>query len=357
MPVDPLTSQPAPDNRLGPDLKEMEAQALSGALAASRRWLARPRLDETLTRWLPWLSLTLGFGLALIGVGIAIGGTTGLLVGLLSVLTLPVFGGQLVVATAVSESRPPPACPACQAPDSPFQPYDHWVDWTEHAPDLFLAQAPLVFMGLPFGARCTVIRYGRDLLVHSPIELTRVLREELAELGEVRWILAPNLLHHLYVAQWAEAWPEAELWAAPKLAERRPDIAWTGTLEHGDQAPWPCETVVVRGHPLHVEVVLFDTRSGTLVLTDLLENLGHGPETSPLLRLILGLLGMAGRATPPTDWKWTLSDPEAARSGIQTLLDWPVERVVLAHGRLIDVDARQTLRRAFAFLDPEDQRA
>jgi hypothetical protein len=350
MSVDPVIAQPARDNRMGPDLRGMEAAAVRGALAAAKRWLAAPRLDASFLGWLPWLSLTLGVGLALIAGGLALGGVLGLLVGLLSVFTLPVAGGQLVIAMAVSESRPPPACPDCQRRDSPFQPYDSWVDFTEHAPELFVAQAPLVFMSLPFGARCTVLRFGGDLLVHSPIHLTKVLREELAELGEVRWILAPNVLHHLFVPEWVEAFPSAEVWAAPKLAARRPDIAWTGTLEHGQSPPWPCETLVVRGHDFHVEVVLFDARSGTLVLTDLLENLGHAPETSTLLRVVLGLLGMGGRATPPTDLKWTLSEPEAMKADLETMLAWPIERIVLAHGRLVDVDAKETLRRAFAFL-------
>ena len=354
MAIDPSIAEPADNNRIGSDLAQYEQMAIRGAMRSAVGWLRRPRLDRNLAFWTPWLALTPGIGLALLAGGLAVGGWPAVPLFILAAVTLPMFAVQLVMALAVSSTCPPPACPECQAPDSPWQPYTEERGLLEHGEELWVAQQPLTFVGMPFGTRCTVIRVGEDLLVHSPMELTPKLRHQVQALGRVRWLLAPNVLHHLYVGQWAEAFPEAELWAAPGLAERRPDLPWTGTLQQGEQAPWASETLktlVVRGHPFHMEVVLFHAPSKTLVLTDLLENLGHAPETEPMLRAMLGLFGMAGRPTPPTDFKWTIEDPAAMKRCVERMLGWPFERIVVAHGRLVDRGAQEALRRGFAFLD------
>ncbi len=303
--------------------------------------------------WLPFLTLGLAATIGSVVGAVMLGGWYALGLGLLAAFVAFITGAQLVLAAAVSATRPPPPCPGCQAEDSPFSPYDRTTGLLQHSLELWVAQEPLQFMGLPFGARMALVRMGDDLFVYSPIGLSDSLREAVEELGTVRWILAPNMLHHLYVAEWTEAFPEAEVWAAPKLAERRPDIAWTGTLSEPEQATWDrgeLDVAVAHGHAMHVEVALFHQTSKTLLLCDLLENLGHAPETSLALRTMLGLGGMAGRPTPPTDWKWTIEDPAVMRAAIDRVLAWPFDRIVLAHGRLVDQVAKEALRRAFAFL-------
>ncbi|WP_341503697.1 DUF4336 domain-containing protein [Gallaecimonas sp. GXIMD4217] len=56
------------------------------------------------------------------------------------------------------------------------------------------------FFGVPYTTRMTVVRLtdGR-LWIHSPIRLTEQLKARLADLGEVRYLMAPNHLHRLYL--------------------------------------------------------------------------------------------------------------------------------------------------------------
>ena len=46
-------------------------------------------------------------------------------------------------------------------------------------------------------------------------------RAEVEALGQVTQIVAPNHLHHLFLPDWAAAWPEARLHAAPGLRKKR----------------------------------------------------------------------------------------------------------------------------------------
>ena len=92
--------------------------------------------------------------------------------------------------------------------------------------DIWAADHPLKMPGgLIIGTRMTTIRLSDGgLFLHSPVPLDDELRRELGELGPVRCIVAPNKLHYLYVTEHAEAFPEARVYAAPGLAQKRKEI-------------------------------------------------------------------------------------------------------------------------------------
>ncbi len=76
------------------------------------------------------------------------------------------------------------------------------------------------FFGLPYSTRMTVVRLDDGTLwLHSPIELSRELLEEVKALGEVSYLLAPNSLHHLFVKDWQQAFPNALSYATEELAK------------------------------------------------------------------------------------------------------------------------------------------
>ena len=55
---------------------------------------------------------------------------------------------------------------------------------------------PQRFMGLEVGTRMTVIRLrDNSLILISPLKITSDIEEELDELGEVKYLIAPNLFH------------------------------------------------------------------------------------------------------------------------------------------------------------------
>jgi len=73
------------------------------------------------------------------------------------------------------------------------------------ASNLWVIDRPfkLPYVGVDIGTRMTCIRLadGR-LFLHSPVKLDGVLRSSLDALGEVRSVVAPNKLHHLFLAEY-----------------------------------------------------------------------------------------------------------------------------------------------------------
>lgn len=103
------------------------------------------------------------------------------------------------------------------------------------ADDLWVAERPQSFYGLPVGTRMTVMRLsGGRLLLHSPVALDAELRAELDALGQVLYAVAPNRVHHLYAGYVAKLYPQARLWVAPGLERKRPDLSFVAVL--GDES-------------------------------------------------------------------------------------------------------------------------
>ena len=112
------------------------------------------------------------------------------------------------------------------------------------------------------------------LFVWSPIALTADLKAAVDALGPVRFLVSPNLLHHLFLGEWKAAYPQARLYASPGLRKRRKDLAFDGDLGDAPDPAWAADIdqVAVRGSPWITEVVFFHRASGTAIFTDLIEN-------------------------------------------------------------------------------------
>jgi hypothetical protein len=217
--------------------------------------------------------------------------------------------------------------------------------------NLWIVDRPQRFYGLEVGTRMTVIRLGGgSLLLHSPVSLDAELRRELDALGRVRFAVAPNRVHHLHAGEVAEAYPEARLWIGPGLERKRPDLVHVGVLD--DQAPdeWKDEVdqVFFRGRPYENEVVFFHRASRTLIMCDLAFN--FGPRSALPTRLLMRLLRSYGRFGPSTLDPWLIRDPRAARESLEKILAWDFDRVVVAHGDVLESGGRRALREGYAWL-------
>src|SRR4051794_21342782 len=133
--------------------------------------------------------------------------------------------------------------------------------------------------GLPLPIRMTVIRLSSgDLLLHSPTRFSHALREELEQLGPVKYLLAPNVAHWMFLPDWQAALPNARVYATPGLAERQ-QVRRSGLRidrELTDVTPdeWSEDIqLVLLAAPFFTEIELFHGPSRTLILTDLVQNL------------------------------------------------------------------------------------
>src|SRR3990172_9162731 len=63
-------------------------------------------------------------------------------------------------------------------------------------------------------------------------------RRDVAALGPVRFLIAPNSFHYLGISSWATAFPTAQLWLAPGLPARRPELPPAQELGEGAATPF-----------------------------------------------------------------------------------------------------------------------
>ncbi len=200
---------------------------------------------------------------------------------------------------------------------------------------------------LPISSRMTVVRLADGgLWLHSPVPLRPEQREALLQLGPVRFIVAPSKAHHLFLLQCAQAFPEAQLFGAPGLRQKRPDIETLNDLPSPTQAPWTGElqSFVFDGIPAANETVWFHTPSATLIVTDLLQ-WWQGP--LPLsTRLYATLTGVRRRLGVPLTVQSLVRDRRAVQRSARQIMQWPFERVVTAHNAVVDVHAHEVVRRA-----------
>lgn len=219
------------------------------------------------------------------------------------------------------------------------------------APDLWTVTRPQSFLGLPVGARMTVMRLAsRRLLLHSPLPLDAGLRAELDALGPVAYAVAPNRVHHLYAGDVRNAYPDARLWIAPGLEKKRPDLVYEGIL--GDEAPaeWRGEVdqVFFAGRPYENEVAFFHRASRTLVTCDLAFN--FGPSAAAPTRVLMKLIRSYGRLTPTRLDPLLIRDRRAARASLERILAWDFDRVVVAHGDVQESGGKTLLRDGYSWL-------
>ena len=219
------------------------------------------------------------------------------------------------------------------------------------APDLWVVDRPQRFFGLAVGTRMTVIRLADgSLLLHSPVVLDADLRRALDALGPVRFAVAPNRVHHLYAGDVARAYPEARLWIGPGLETKRPDLAYVAIL--GDEAPveWrgQIDQVFFRGRPYENEVVFCHRASRTLLICDLAFN--FGPNAPLVTRVLMSLIRSYGYFGPTKLDPLLIRDRAAARTSMEAILAWDFDRVIIAHGDVLEIGGRDALRRGYAWL-------
>ena len=223
--------------------------------------------------------------------------------------------------------------------------------------DLWIADGDTVVaaMGFHYPTRMAVIRLADGgLFIWSPVALTDTLRAEVDALGPVRHLIAPNALHHVFIAEWKRAYPGAMLYAPPGLRAKRPDLVFDADLSDEPAAGWvgQIDQVLMAGNAITTEIVFFHAPSRTAIFTDLIQHLP--PSWFSGWRAIVARLDLmtAPEAAVPRKFRMAFTNRRAARAALSRVLAWPSDRVLMAHGAPISADGQAFLRRAFRWLMP-----
>lgn len=214
---------------------------------------------------------------------------------------------------------------------------------------LWAAEDTLKLPGIHFPVRSPVVRLqGGGLLLFSPLPSVEQVAGEIRALGEVRAIVAPNLMHHLGLAPAVRLFPGARVYGPRGLREKRADVTFAGALDDAPDPLWSAEIdqVAVGGMPRLDEVAFFHRPTKTLFLWDLCFHITQSDHFPT--RLLMRLNGAYGRFGPTRVARSLMRDRAAVGAAVKRMLAWAPERIVVAHGDVVERGGQAALESAFA---------
>ena len=227
---------------------------------------------------------------------------------------------------------------------------------TAFAEGVWLDTEPVRHLGLRLTATMVVLRLAdQSLLLYSPLPLTPERRAAVTALGPVAHLYAPNLYHHLWIGEWAAAFPSARLHAPTALAQKRRELRIDRAHDRVSEPAFAgvIEEIHIEGFRL-AESVLVYRPARTLVVADLVHNIGrpaHG-----WTKLYAKAMGFYDRVALSRMLCWAaVADRAAVRRSLDDVLAHPFDRLVMGHGAPLYQGARNALAAAYSFL-PQKRR-
>ena len=224
----------------------------------------------------------------------------------------------------------------------------------EFAPSLYVADGPAVsFYGFPYPTRMAVVRLSDgSAWVWSPVALTSEIIDFMTNFKAVRHIVSPNKIHHIFLAEWREQWPEAHMYAPPGLAQRRSDLQFDAELGDEPDPAWAADIdqAIIHGSFAMEEVVFFHRESRTAIVCDLIQ---RHPEAamSGWKGILMRLDGLVGdKGSTPREWRASFLRRSKARAAREKVLRWKPERLLIAHGQCAQTGATEIIDNALGWM-------
>jgi hypothetical protein len=203
---------------------------------------------------------------------------------------------------------------------------------------LWCLDSHFVAWGCKGSLRMTLIETQGGIVIYSPVALAASHLDLIHRIGDVSTIIAPNLFHHFYLRPCIAAFPKARVLVPQGLTEKIGSIPdaeiMTEWLDIGASEELDCH--IFAGHTLR-ETVLFHRPTGTLVTADLLYN--YQPEHFTAEKVFFRMIGCYGAPSVAFYHRFAVEDKASVRALIDTVRRWPVRRIVMSHGRIIDSEA------------------
>ena len=195
---------------------------------------------------------------------------------------------------------------------------------------------------------------GNRILLISPIKLEPQTQQAIKDLGTVAYIIAPNLFHYLYIQECKNVYPQAKLLAVPGLETKKPEIT-IDQVFFQDEIDFQSELEYILFTGFQVltipkaatlnEIVFYHRESKTLILTDTAFNFDR---TFPwVTQLAAKVMGSYDTLRPSLLEKLVIEDKAKVKASVEKILSWDFQRVIMAHGNIVENDAKQQLKKGY----------
>jgi len=213
--------------------------------------------------------------------------------------------------------------------------------------DIWVHEDVMSLAGTPLRLRMTVVRLADgSLWVHSPTALSPALQNEINQLGPVSAIAGANNGHNIWLREWHEAFPEATLHVSGGIPKKL-KLTEYQLLDDAQQPIWQedLEREYMPSVPFFCESVFLHKKSKSLIVSDLIQNHSDGRPggiAGLVSRLIFEPIGFKDICVaPPLKMKFVIKNKPDFAAFIERVQRWDFERIVVAHGDIIDSNAKQ----------------
>jgi len=240
-------------------------------------------------------------------------------------------------------------------------------------PDITTLSVPFLRFGhIKIGGRGTLVRLqSGSLAVFSPAALTEEVKKTVSSLGPLKYIVALDIEHHIFLSPWSKAYPEAKVIGMEGLPEKREakpetkgttfSTIYTAKERNAKVSEEFDAEFDVEYMPSHAnkEVVVFHKPSKTLIEADLLFNLpateqfskaGVPANTGFLTKLFVGIMNTRGTPTWQRRFNWyaaSKADRKGFTESIARIEKWDFERIIPCHGDVIETNGKGVFQSVF----------
>ncbi|KAI1457339.1 hypothetical protein F4805DRAFT_429002 [Annulohypoxylon moriforme] len=249
-------------------------------------------------------------------------------------------------------------------------------------PNVVTVSVPFARFGIiRVGGRGTIIRLtSGTLAVFSPVALTPETQAKITELGgNVGYIIAGDIEHHIFITEWAKAYPNAKIVGPKGLAEKRAKVNDDPKIGHepfafewsaenkssnavSDEFAADFEVEYVDAHP-NKEVVLFYKPDRVLIEADLMFNLpaieqySRVPEAQRtgngfLNKIFESINNTSGEAKGIKRFLWYAisngtKDRPSFNESVQRIGSWDFDTIIPCHGETIVGGGKELFNKVF----------
>jgi len=228
------------------------------------------------------------------------------------------------------------------------------------------------FGRIKVGGRGTIVRLQSGALaVFSPVALTDEVKETVAKLGEVKYIAALDIEHHIFLGPWHAAYPTAKVLGPEGLPEKRAkqknedvpfSVVFSATKNDSVDPEFDSEFEYeyVSAHA-NKELVFNHKPTKTLIEADLLFNLpateqfsktGVPATTGFLTKLFKAINNTEGAAMGQRRFIWyatSSGDRKGFAASAAKINGWDFDRIIPCHGDVIETGGKGIFQKIMAW--------
>ena len=216
-------------------------------------------------------------------------------------------------------------------------------------PDMFMVRGSIRMNPLMRITRnMAIVRDGGELTLINPIRLSEDGERQLTELGTPKRILRLGCFHGVDDPYYVDTF-DVEFWAQPG-GTTYPGPKIDFELAEGAALPFPdAELFCFRGTTQPEAALLIKRAGGILLTCDAIQNYGDYKHNTLLAKLMMPFIGFPKTTLIGPLWLKAMT-PEGGtlKSEFERLLGLDFERLLSAHGSLLDSGAHAAVERAIA---------